>query len=222
MFLVAGRIMWQKNIELAIDALALARQQGADARLVIAGAVDEKSQPYLEALRARCGDLPVEFEVNPTDGRLTRLFQSAAALLFTPPNEDWGIVPLEAMAAGTPVIAVNAGGPSESVLHGQTGWLLPNDAQAFAWQLHAVAASAVGRPSELIRMGDVCRKRASEFTWDHFVSRLDEVMVAVAEQRGVTPATSTQRTGAVLPARAAQSIAARSSLPASAHVLAVG
>ncbi|MCW2672832.1 MAG: group 1 glycosyl transferase [Frankiales bacterium] len=222
MFLVAGRIMWQKNIELAIDALALVRQQGADARLVIAGAVDEKSQPYLAALRARCGDLPVEFEVNPSNARLTRLFQSAAALLFTPPNEDWGIVPLEAMAAGTPVIAVNAGGPCESVQHGHTGWLLPNDAQAFAWQMHAVAASAVGRPSELIRMGEACRERAAEFTWDHFVSRLDEVMVAVAEQGRATPVSSTPRVGAQAQTRPSQSIAARSSLPASAHVLAVG
>jgi glycosyltransferase involved in cell wall biosynthesis len=222
MFLVAGRIMWQKNVELAIDALRRARIHGADCRLVIAGAVDEKSKPYLEMLRGRAADLPVTFEVNPSTERLTELYTSAAALLYTPPNEDWGIVPLEAMACGTPVLAVNAGGPAESVLHGQTGWLLENDATAFSWQMHAVAASALGRPSELLRMGQLCRERASEFTWDNFVLRLDEVMASVAEHGVAAPATARTPITAARSARVAQPIAARSSLPASAQVLAAG
>lgn len=218
-FLVAGRIMWQKNIELAIDALARMRAQGSDARLVIAGAVDEKSKPYLATLRALAADLPVEFEIDVSGERMRELYTTAAALLFTPPNEDWGIVPLEAMACGTPVLAVDMGGPRESVLHGETGWLLPNDSDAFAWQMHAVAASATGRPSELLRMGEACRRRASEFTWERFVQRLDEVMVGVAERRPVTTASTTRETRR---SRSSQSIAARSSLPASAQVLGVG
>jgi hypothetical protein len=71
-------------------------------------------------------------------------------------------------------------------------------------------------------MGEACRERAAEFTWDHFVSRLDEVMVAVAEQGRATPVSPTPRVGVHAQTRASQSIAARSSLPASAHVLAVG
>jgi len=220
-FLVAGRIMWQKNIELAIEALALLRHRGVEARLVIAGAVDTKSVPYLETLRSLAAGLPVEFEIGPSDARLRELYRTATALLFTPPNEDWGIVPLEAMASGTPVLAVDAGGPRESVVHGETGWLLPDDAQAFAWQMHAVAASAVGRPSELVRMGEACRQRASEFTWDRFVARMDEVMVQVAEHGAAVPSTVATPT---VPRRLlpAQPIAARSSLPASAQALGFG
>ena len=185
MFLVAGRIMWQKNIELALDALRQVTDRGVAVRLVIAGAVDEKSESYFAALRQRAAGLPVTFEVAPTTERLAALYREAAALLFTPCNEDWGIVPIEAMSSGTPVLAVAAGGPAESILHGRTGWLLPNDATAFANQMHAVAASAVGRPSELVRMGVACRERAQAFTWNQFVSRLDDVMEDVALRRPV-------------------------------------
>jgi glycosyltransferase involved in cell wall biosynthesis len=219
LFLVAGRVLWWKNIGLAIEAFRLAKAAGMPGRMIIAGQVDEKSRDYVLGLKALAAGLPIEFE---DDHRLTQLYQDATALIFTSPNEDWGIVPLEAMASGTPVLAVDAGGPSESVLHGQTGWLLPNDPQAFAWQMHAVAASAVGRPSELIRMGAACRERASEFDWDRFVSRLDEVMADVAHQGVARPARLPVRARATTIVLPGQSIAARSSLPASAQVLAVG
>jgi alpha-1,3/alpha-1,6-mannosyltransferase len=47
----------------------------------------------------------------------------AEAVVYTPKFEHFGIVPCEAMALGTPVIAWNNGGPKESVLDGKTGWL---------------------------------------------------------------------------------------------------
>lgn len=218
LFLVAGRVLWWKNIELAIEAFRIAKANGMPGRMIIAGQVDEKSRDYVAGLRTRAIGLPITFE---DDRRLTQLYQDATALIFTSPNEDWGIVPLEAMASGTPVLAVDAGGPSESVLHGETGWLLPNDPQAFAWQMHAVAASAVGRPSELLRMGQLCRVRASEFTWDRFVARLDEVMEGVVEHGRPMPAEH-PAPRKVADSAIGQLIAARSSLPASAQVLAAG
>ena len=60
------------------------------------------------------------------------------AVVFTAPNEDWGVVPLEAMASGAPVLAVDAGGPRESVIHNVTGWLLPPTPWAFAEQMREV------------------------------------------------------------------------------------
>lgn len=176
-FLVAGRIMWQKNVELAIDALALARRRGLDCDLVIAGAVDVKSRPYLAELRARARGLPVTFEPDPTDERLVELYGEALALVFTPLNEDWGMVPLEAMAAGALVIAVDAGGPRESILHGKTGWLLPGTPAAFAERMLEVASTDA---TVLAPLRSSARSRAAEFGWDGFVARLDDVMEAVA------------------------------------------
>lgn len=176
-FLVAGRIMWQKNIELAIDALRLAREQGSQARLVVAGRVDEKSRGYLALLQDRARGLPVEFRVDPTDEELLELYRSCRALLFTPRNEDFGMVPLEAMACGTPVLAVDAGGPRETVVDGHTGWLLPDDPAAFAAQLRRVEQVE----PEFMRIA--ARRRAEQFVWDPFVERIDHVMESLATAR---------------------------------------
>ena len=78
-----------------------------------------------------------------TDQQRTLLLAACTAVLYTPQREHFGIVPLEAMAAARPVIAVGLGGPCESVVHGHTGWLCEPTAAAFAdafdevRQLHA-------------------------------------------------------------------------------------
>ncbi len=51
------------------------------------------------------------------------LLRSAKLLIYTPANEHFGIVPVEAMQHGVPVLAANTGGPLETVLDGKTGWL---------------------------------------------------------------------------------------------------
>lgn len=51
------------------------------------------------------------------------LLRSAGLLVYTPSNEHFGIVPLEAMLAGVPVLAADSGGPRETVVEGVTGWL---------------------------------------------------------------------------------------------------
>ena len=51
------------------------------------------------------------------------LLSSASLLLYTPSHEHFGIVPVEAMHAGLPVLAVNTGGPLETIVEGKTGWL---------------------------------------------------------------------------------------------------
>ena len=179
MFLVAGRIQWQKRIENAIDALriALHAPESSRMRLVIAGAVDAKSRPYLDSLRAKAVGLPVEFVVNPDDATLRALYGQATALLFTAPNEDFGIVPIEAMACGTPVMAVNHGGPRETIVHGETGWLLPDNPYWFALQMLSVAVST---PVDLARMREASRKRAELFAWQPTVDRIDDVMEQLA------------------------------------------
>ena len=67
-----------------------------------------------------------------TDKQRAALLACCTALLYTPVNEHFGIVPLEAMAAGRPVIACNSGGPKESILHLQTGYLCEPEAGSFA------------------------------------------------------------------------------------------
>ena len=79
-----------------------------------------------------------------TDAERSALLVAAAAVVYTPANEHFGIVPLEAMAAGRPVLACNSGGPTESVQHGRTGLLAAPEAAAFAC---AMAQLAVRLPA---------------------------------------------------------------------------
>ncbi|WFC97982.1 hypothetical protein MYAM1_000703 [Malassezia yamatoensis] len=128
------------------------------------------------------------------------LNRSIAALLYTPSNEHFGIVPLEAMACGVPVIATNTGGPLETVADANiddegipqnkeiTGFLIPPNAKAWAqacallltWEqpiLERIAANAKQRVAELFSV------RAMGESLDVETTRLKKMgIVTVAER----------------------------------------
>ena len=72
---------------------------------------------------------------------------STLALLYTPTNEHFGIVPVEAMVCGVPVLACNTGGPTESVVNSpeieKTGWLRLPDPEIWAEALHSIVELSV-------------------------------------------------------------------------------
>lgn len=90
---------------------------------VIAG-----SGPDLKRLRAVADEVkvPVHFIDRPSDALLFSLYQRALVYVF-PPIEDFGIMPVEALAAGAPVIANRVGGAGESVTDGADGLLFEDD-----------------------------------------------------------------------------------------------
>ena len=173
-FLYAGRIKWTKNVELAIGAFLEFRRvhpRGADWKLIVAGDVDRHSGTYLQRLRALAdGESAVEFRMKPSDADLAALYDRCSALLFPSLSEPWGMVPLEAMAYGKPVLAVGSCGPAESIRDGETGFLLEPTVPAFA----AAMTSLADAPERRRRMGEQARERAARYSWDHFVTRLDE------------------------------------------------
>ena len=77
-----------------------------------------------------------------TDEQRAALLAACTAVLYTPQNEHFGIVPLEAMASCRPVIACDSGGPTESVRHEITGFLCTPSPGAFA---HAMQTLLVGQ-----------------------------------------------------------------------------
>ena len=111
-FLVVSALVPYKRLETAIDAAA---QLGARLRIVGSG-------PDLARLRARAGDA-VEFLGAIDDDGLREAYRNAQAVLL-PGVEDFGLVPVEAMACGRPVIALNAGGAMDTVVPGTTGFLV--------------------------------------------------------------------------------------------------
>src|SRR5215213_10073057 len=105
--LYVGRLDERKGVHVAVDALA---HLPAEATLTIQGAGDPE---YVEPLRAD----RVVFSSEPRD-RLPALYAAADAVLFPVQwHEPWGLVPIEAMAVGRPVVATGTGGSAEYLRH---------------------------------------------------------------------------------------------------------
>lgn len=104
------------------------------------------------------------------------LLAAARAVLYTPQHEHFGIVPLEAMAAGRPVVACNSGGPTESVPDGRGGFLCDPTPAAWAEALEALLDSkAAGK------MGGAARAHVADaFSRGAFGERLDAHVHALA------------------------------------------
>lgn len=101
------------------------------------------------------------------------LLRASHLLLYTPTNEHFGIVPLEAMLAHLPVLAANTGGPVETIADNKTGWLRdPQDTQAWSDVIsHALKLS----PDEMSIMGVQGEKRVRQlFGRDKMGETLDE------------------------------------------------
>jgi glycosyltransferase involved in cell wall biosynthesis len=120
-FLVVGRLVPHKRVDLAIEASRRLRVQ-----LWIAG--EGRAAHWL---RRQAGST-VRFLGRVSDRELQGLYARATAVLV-PGEEDFGLVPLEAQAAGTPVVAYDAGGVRETVIDGVTGIrFAPQTADALA------------------------------------------------------------------------------------------
>ncbi|HEY4428383.1 MAG TPA: glycosyltransferase [Solirubrobacteraceae bacterium] len=163
-YLTFGRVVPYKRVDLAVAACAMLGR-----KLKVAG-----SGRALEGVRSRAGR-DTEFLGKVTSGERDRLLSGARALLF-PGEEDFGIVPVEAQAAGTPVIAYGVGGASESVLDGQTGVL-------FEEQTPASLAAAIERFEQLSLDPGAARESARRFGRQRFRAEMVAVIERAAQRR---------------------------------------
>lgn len=156
-----NRFERKKNIGLLIQAYAYMKSKNSTAlpALVIAGGYDTQNTENVEyrgelgALAKELG-VAVDFRLDISDAERATLFQTALCVVYTPDKEHFGIVPLEAMFAGTPVLAVNSGGPLETIRDGDTGFLKEPTPEAFGDAL----LSLIGNPDRATQMGQNGRK----------------------------------------------------------------
>jgi alpha-1,3/alpha-1,6-mannosyltransferase len=181
-----------KNLGLAVDALAALRERMPEAtfagvQLVLAGHFDARlaeTRALGAELEARAARLGLEGQValarSPSDAERRVLLARAACVVYTPLAEHFGIVPLEAMAAARPVVAVNRGGPTETILDGETGWLVAPTAAAFADAI----ARVLGDPAAARRMGQAgwAHVRAN-FSRRAFGDRMEAALGALVRAR---------------------------------------
>lgn len=173
-FLSINRFERKKNIELAVSAFAMLHahevhdHQGVnmnDVSLTVAGGFDNRLREnveYLEELKKlaeREGvSQRVRFIRSCSTAERNTLLGQCLCVLYTPKDEHFGIVPLEAMAAYKPVIACNSGGPVETVKHGVTGFLCDPSPQEFA----SAMSNFIKDPHMSEKMGQDARQHVAE------------------------------------------------------------
>jgi len=161
-FFTASRLDGPKRIHMMVDAMHRVR---ADIDLRIAGAGPEQ-----QSLRALAGGDPrIKFVGRLPEAELSQAYADATAVLFTPLDEDLGLITLEAQMSATPVITfADSGGPTELIVDGVSGLIPPPDPVALAAAMEEMAADPTGAR----KMGEAGRVTASRVTWDGVVDAL--------------------------------------------------
>ena len=100
-------------------------------------------------------------------------------MLFAAEKEDWGIVPVEAGSYGKPTISVNEGGPTESIVDGETGFLVEPTPEAFAQKMSFLAE----HPEKVEEMGKKALEEVKKYSWEAFAEKIDTI---VSDKAGKT------------------------------------
>ncbi|KAK8449492.1 hypothetical protein SEVIR_7G229000v4 [Setaria viridis] len=188
-FLSINRFERKKNLDLAISAFALLRSGGAlqDATLTVAGGYDKRLKEnvdYLEELKRLAVTEgvsgQVKFVTSCSTSERNELLSNCLCVLYTPKDEHFGIVPLEAMAARKPVIACNSGGPVETVVNEVTGFLCDPSPTEFSKAM----LKLVNDPDLVVRMGKQARDHVvQKFSTKTFGDLLNSYVLNVYHER---------------------------------------
>jgi glycosyltransferase involved in cell wall biosynthesis len=135
--LSVGAIQPAKGFAFLVDALGRMEKRIRPPLLLIGNACSARERQRLEAAAGQA-DVALEVRVGVDERELVEIYNRAAAFVYAPRLEPFGLAVLEAMACGTPVLAVREGGVRESVVDGETGFLVDRDEEAFAERLAAL------------------------------------------------------------------------------------
>lgn len=174
--LAVGALHPRKGHDFVIRALSLVPEQIRPSMVIVADRGGE-AQEYLEAYAA---DHEVELRImmGVSDEELVDLYNRAKALVYAPLLEPFGLVALEAMACGTPVIAVKEAGIRETVRSGETGILTERSEEDFAQAIGTLLCDE----SMLRMMGKQARHCAChDWTWQRSVAQLTTNLRRVTE-----------------------------------------
>ena len=147
-------------------------------KLVLTGSLSDDSEhlAYFEKLK-KMAPKNVVFKLHTSDAEVRKLYANSTAVLFAAINEDFGIVPIEAMASEKVLISVNEGGPRETVVNGKTGFLVESPEEMAERMKFVVEHKALAE-----KMGKEARKRVEEkYTWPAFFKKFDKMAKEVSK-----------------------------------------
>jgi glycosyltransferase involved in cell wall biosynthesis len=168
-----GRLQRYKRVDLLIRAVGVLAREGLEVRLLIAGSGPQEQRLRQLARRLGLSDR-VGFLGHVDEDRKRRLLRSSWVHVLTSPKEGWGLTVMEAAACGTPTVGSASPGLRDSVVHGETGLLVPHG----DWlRLGRTLATLIRDPDSLERMGAAARRRAESFSWERAAREAAEHLI---------------------------------------------
>lgn len=165
-WLSVNRLYPEKRIELQIEAFRLMPNE----KLIIAGgyAEGDRAARYVKNIKK---DIPenVEIRGSISEKELIDLYGNCKGFIATAMDEDFGMTPVEAMASGKAVIAVNEGGYLESVINGKTGMLIEPNVSNIIEAIKTVSAD----PG---KYKDACEEQARKFDISIFINSMKNII----------------------------------------------
>jgi glycosyltransferase involved in cell wall biosynthesis len=171
--LSVGAVTWRKGHDDAVRALSLLDERIRPSLRIVGNWCENREAGYLAGLAERVG-VRVEISVGGvSDGELVRMYNEARVVLCLAHGEPFGLTPLEAMACGTPVVAVNEGGYVETVEDGRTGFLVSRNLRHVADRIRVLLQDNACRAA----MGQAGVKETRErWSWQRAVSCLEAIL----------------------------------------------
>jgi D-inositol-3-phosphate glycosyltransferase len=186
--LFVGRIERLKGIDTLLESVAVVSRtcSGRDLKVLIVGGGGQTEAENAELRRVidLHRDLNLEEQVEFVGSKpqeMLPLYYSAADVTIMPSHyESFGLVAVESMASGTPVIASNVGGLSFTVVDGETGYLVEQENH---FQLAERAHTLLKYPELRERMGKQAHAHAQQYSWENIASRVVEVYESAIRER---------------------------------------
>ncbi|MEO8357319.1 MAG: glycosyltransferase family 4 protein [Chloroflexota bacterium] len=175
--LSVGAIQPHKGFDFLVESLGYINKEVRPALYLIGNMENPKEQGILQALAKEKG-VELQIEVGVDQGTLIRRYNDAALVAYAPYNEPFGLVPLEAMACGKPVVGVNEGGVKETVVDNFTGFLVDRNPRKFA----EIIQLLLKNPSLADQYGRNGRKHVLEnWSWEKSAWNLEQQMYRIAQ-----------------------------------------
>lgn len=169
--LLVGRLVAQKGVDVALRAFVAVLNRCREAQLIVAGDGDQAL--YLQRTARYLGiSSHVDFVGWQAGHALAALYQRADVIVMPSRYEPFGIVALEAMACGRPVVASSVGGLAEIVTDSETGFLVPpGDDLRLAQRIVQLLLDQ----GTATRLGLAARRRAEAYSWNSIAARTEQI-----------------------------------------------
>ncbi len=176
-YLSTARLDGLKRVNVIVDAF----MKMPDKKLIVASGGSELEQ--LKSLAAQAKNITFTNWLN--SAALQQLINNCFATIYIPKDEDFGISPVESMAAGKPVIGVAEGGLKETIIDQKTGFLLTtgqensDDVKKGSLEQQLINYVQNLSAEKALAMRDDCEKQAKKFSRQVFLSKMSELIQSV-------------------------------------------